>query len=174
MSLFVVKYDFCLLQVPKKKKKGNLFLFRRRDDSASKYFHTTNSSKPKVQSTKWLCCFFLFFFGWARRHICVYAPEYACVVCVCVCVCVFVCVIVVTVYHYFWVVEVWHSGWESCGRHSQKSGFLPKRECKQSIWMDTGHTRTHTHSLSLILPADPLIILGTAWHEKREEIHNEY
>ena len=97
-----------------------------------------------------------------------------CTLCACVWVCVRVCVIVETVYHYFWVVEVWHSGWESCGRHSQKSGFIPKRECKQSIRMNTEHTHKHTHSLSLILPADPLVILGTAWHEEREEIHNEH
>lgn len=95
-------------------------------------------------------------------------------------VCVCMCVIVETVYHYFWVAEVWRSDQESCGRHSQKSGFIPKWECKQSNrkdseWTQTSldtqiHTDRHTHfHLRVIVPADPLVILAAAWEEKREK-----
>lgn len=98
------------------------------------------------------------------------------------------CVIVETVFRYFCVVEVWHTGSESCGSHSQKSGFIQKWECKQSNRKCTECTHvssytqvhtlmnTYTHS-RIILPADPLVILAAAWHkkrEKKEEMYNEY
>lgn len=78
------------------------------------------------------------------------------------------------VYHHFWLVGFWHIGLESSGRHSQKSCFIPKQECKQSKWMDMRNTHTqHTVVLSYLLMHQSFLQQPDM---KREggEIHNEF